>query len=158
MGNGKARGVVWAVTVLSVPFLLVVLAGCPSTTPAPSGGGGGGGSTTPTTLLNVLLNATAPPIPIPNRCTTAATSFFTSATMVAGKLVTVTTTGPTSLSRPQIIVFDNVGQVANSGTTPVSQTATTSFTPASAGFMGVYVFDCQTGITGAYQVTATQAP
>ncbi len=47
------------------------------------------------------------------------------------KTVTITVTGPTSLSRPEIRVIDAQSVVANSGVTPTTQTTVTTFAPSA---------------------------
>jgi len=97
-------------------------------------------------------------------CTGAQDGFYAQFnTQAAGKLVTATVTGPSTNSRPQIqilaiVTLKDLEEVANTGPTPTAQSATATFTPASAGMYLLAVNECTAGITGDYTVLVTQAP
>lgn len=78
---------------------------------------------------------------------------------VAGKLVTLTVTGPTATSRPRILVTDLFANVvANSGGTPTAQSVSTTFTPVGSQLFIMTMEDCEPSAAGNYQVHVTQAP
>ncbi len=148
------------VMILSAAFVPVLMGGCPTTPmttlPAPPA--------SDTTLFNGSLATTAgSAIPAALACPPpagGARGFVQSFNAVAAKLVTVTVTGPTANSRPQIRVTDILGnQVANTGTTPTTQTNTTTFTPATSNLFILAVNECANVTIGSvYSVQITQAP
>ena len=78
----------------------------------------------------------------------------------AGKLVTLSVTGPTATSRPRILVTDLFNSVvANSGGSPTTQTTTTTFTPTGTQLFIMLMEDCAPSAAAAnYTVLVTQAP
>lgn len=75
------------------------------------------------------------------------------------KTVTITVTGPTSNSRPEIRVLDNQGNVvANSGVTPTTQTTVTTFSPSARLTFTLQAFECAGAIAGNYKFNVVQAP
>ena len=77
----------------------------------------------------------------------------------AGKLVTCSVTGPTTTSRPRILVTDLFGSVvADSGGSPTSQTTTTTFTPTGTQLFELFMEDCAPSATAAdYTLLVVQA-
>jgi hypothetical protein len=145
-----------SLAILCVP---ICMAGtCPGTTPPPPPPPGN------TVLFNGSLATSAgSAIPVALACPPpagGARGFIQSFNAVAAKLVTITVTGPTATSRPQIRVVDILGnQVANTGPTPTTQTNTTTFTPATSNLFILQVNECaNVAIGSVYTVQISQAP
>lgn len=142
------------VATVAVPVLMGGTCPMDMTTPPPGA----------TTLLSEMVASSTPaPIAAANGgCVSPTNTGFTRAfNAVAGKLVTITVTGPASSSRPQIRATDLLGnQVANTGATPTSQTNTTTFTPTADQLYVLTVNECAAGFAAGsvYTVLVTQAP
>jgi hypothetical protein len=117
---------------------------------------------TATTVLDSQIasvpGGAIPPTATP--CAAPTAGFATTFNLVADKAVTVTVTGPTTNSRPQIRVADILGnQVANTGATPTSQANSATFTPLSANLFVLQVNECDGVAPGnVYHVVVTQGP
>ena len=150
---------VWVLVGLTAIFLG---GGCPATDGNGNGNGsdGGGDTAQPATLYTGTIASQGVPLITQFACPNADNgSMLYFSTTAAGKLVTATVTGPSSMSRPQIQVLDMfMAELANTGPTPTAQGATATFTPTSAGQHMLLVNECTAGITGNYTVLITQAP
>jgi hypothetical protein len=150
---------VFARILLVLMCVPVCLAGtCPGTTPPPPPPPGN------TVIFNGNLatsagNAFDPALACPPPAG-GARGFVQTFNAAAGKLVTISVTGPTANSRPQIRVIENPNtQVANTGPSPTSQTNTTTFTPTAANIFAVQVQECAAVAIGSvYSVQISQAP
>ena len=130
------------ITIIAMGVPVLLGAGCPAAQ---------------TTLLSSTNSASSPPPLINNSCVFPSAGFQTGFTAGSGRLVTATVTGPTSDSRPQIIIQDsNSNEVANSGAIPTDNGAQTSFTPSSSQTFTLTVIECSAGISGSYTVLVTQ--
>lgn len=92
-------------------------------------------------------------------CPTAQAAVTASFQADANKPVLVTVTGPSSNSRPQVIVIDPQGNVvANSGMTPTNRMVTANFSPTASLTYDIEVWECSGALPGNYKVHVTQAP
>ena len=111
-----------------------------------------------TTLLSVQLSAQPVAGGFVDTCATATGVVQTSFQADASKPVTVRVTGPTSNSRPEIVVGDQQNNtVLNTGTTPSAQTNQGTFTPTATNVFNLFVVECGANITGNYTIVVTQA-
>lgn len=141
--------------VLCVPLCLAGT--CPQTPPPPPPPPGN------TVLLSEMVASGAGVFVGADKCATPAggdRGFVRTFNALAGKLVSVTVTGPVTNSRPQIRVVDLLAtQVANTGNTPTTQTNTTTFTPSASQLFILQVQECANITVGSvYSVQVSQAP
>ncbi len=115
---------------------------------------------TSTTILSQVQTLDKQAIPGGSNCATASMQKELSFSATIGKQVTVTVTGPTTASRPQIVLSDMADNIlGNSGQNPTSNVTVTTFTPAATAEVDLVAIECSTtAVAGNYTFLVEQAP